>query len=282
MNMEKPGNLNAPFLKILPKVQALILITLCGLLVFFGTLHAPFQYDDAHAIVENPYIKNLSEFQNEVGVQNIFNRSILLLSFSINHEFGELNVFGFHLINIFIHICVGVLLFLIARELIPIEPSPKPPRLRHLPLLASAIHMLNPVNVQAVTYLSNRSSLLATLFYLLGFFYFIRFVHSLNLKENRFHKLLNGSLFLLFLFLGAGTKEIIITLPVIALTYLWLRVPRPDPKIFLVGTGLILFPLAAYLVHRYTQLGGIFKIQADPGSMSIDRVHYFLTQFHVL
>ena len=88
-----------------------------GLLAFYGTLHSPFHYDDLHAIVENPHIKDLGKFQEKVGLQNVFNRSVLLLSFSINQHFGQLEVFGYHLINILIHILTSILWFFLVKEL---------------------------------------------------------------------------------------------------------------------------------------------------------------------
>ena len=81
------------------QIKAFFLICCMGVLAFYGTLHSPFHYDDAHAIVENPYIKDLGKFQEKVGIQNIFNRSILLLSFAFNQKIGKLEVFGYHLLN---------------------------------------------------------------------------------------------------------------------------------------------------------------------------------------
>ena len=93
------------------KIKALVLICFCGVILFFATIHSPFLYDDAHAIKDNPYIKNLSQFQQLVGAQNIFNRPILLLTFSVNNDLGQLDVFGYHLINIMLHLCVGIILY---------------------------------------------------------------------------------------------------------------------------------------------------------------------------
>lgn len=74
------------------QVKPLIVLTCMGLLAFWGTFHSPFLYDDAHAIVENPYIQQLDGFQKNVGIENIFNRSVLLLTFAVNREIGELEV----------------------------------------------------------------------------------------------------------------------------------------------------------------------------------------------
>ncbi|MBT5469296.1 MAG: hypothetical protein HOK41_01715, partial [Nitrospina sp.] len=100
---------NISFLK--TQIKTICFLSFMGLLVFFGTLQSPFLYDDTHAIVENPHIKDLSKFQEKVGIQNIFNRSILLLSFAINQHIGELEVFGYHLANILIHVLNSILWF---------------------------------------------------------------------------------------------------------------------------------------------------------------------------
>ena len=93
------------------QIKTVVLICCIGILAFYGTLHSPFHYDDAHAIVENPYIKDLDKFQEKVGIQNIFNRSVLLLSFAINQNIGKLEVFGYHLLNILIHINIILMEF---------------------------------------------------------------------------------------------------------------------------------------------------------------------------
>ena len=98
------------------QIKAICLICFMGLLAFYGTLHSPFHYDDVHAIVENPHIKDLGKFQEKVGIQNVFNRSVLLLSFAINQHFGELEVFGYHLINILIHILTSIIWFFLVKE----------------------------------------------------------------------------------------------------------------------------------------------------------------------
>ena len=122
------------------QIKATCLICFMGLLAFYGTLHSPFHYDDLHAIVENPHIKDLGKFQEKVGIQNVFNRSVLLLSFSLNQYFGELEVFGYHLINILIHILTSILWFFLVKKLLRIEPIEKRFLKGNLPLLCSAIH----------------------------------------------------------------------------------------------------------------------------------------------
>ena len=203
------------------KFKVLILLSLSGVVLFFSTLQAPFLYDDSHSIIDNPYIKEISEFQEVIGIQNIFNRSILLLTFSLNYSIGEENVFGYHLFNIFLHICVGIIIYFLINELLSLEKQFI--KLDNLPLLVSLIHIFNPMVVGSVTYISNRSSVLATLLYLLSFYCLVRFENQKENYKNKtdyiYYPLLAGAIF----FLGLGVKEIIVTLPIVAVIYFWIK-----------------------------------------------------------
>jgi tetratricopeptide (TPR) repeat protein len=263
------------------RVKALALICVCGVIIYFATVHSPFIYDDAHAIEDNPYIKNLSKFQQMVGVQNIFNRSILLFTFSVNHAIGQLDVFGYHLINLMLHLCVGIMLYFLTMELLTIENPALTQTFQRLPLAVSLIHIFNPINVESVTYLSSRSSVLVTLFYLSSFYLFIRFVNSKEKKKK--WKNIHYPIVIFFLFyLGLGTKEIIVTLPIIAVLYLWVHSSTKNFHKFLPELAVILIPLIIYLLYRYVQMGNLLVIKTDPYSYMIDRSLYILTQIKVV
>jgi protein O-mannosyl-transferase len=268
------------------QLKVISVLSLLGILTFFATLHAPFLYDDAHAIVENPHIRDLWAFQDTVGIENIFNRSVVLLTYAVNREIGSqdagpLDTFGFHLFNILIHICVGIVLYFLTRLLLAIETPKLQSRLRPLPLLAASLHLLHPLAVQPVAYLSNRSSLLVTLFFLLGFYYFVQSVRQWK-PGAHLHSLAPALLVPVFFFLGAGSKGIIVTLPVMAMAYLWFKTPRMETNKFVLTAMLILFPVLIYLGARYAQMGNLFVLKADPGSLMIDRGLYFLTQMKAL
>ena len=263
------------------RVKALALICVCGVIIYFATVHSPFIYDDAHAIEDNPYIKNLSKFQQMVGVQNIFNRSILLFTFSVNHAIGQLDVFGYHLINLMLHLCVGIMLYFLTMELLTIENPALTPTFQRLPLAVSLIHIFNPINVESVTYLSSRSSVLVTLFYLSSFYLFIRFVNSKE-KKKKWENIHYPIVILFLFYLGLGTKEIIVTLPIIAVLYLWVHSSTKNFHKFLPELAVILIPLIIYLLYRYVQMGNLLVIKTDPYSYMIDRSLYILTQIKVV
>ncbi len=259
------------------QVKSIIVLILMGLLAFWATFHSPFLYDDAHAIVENPYIQHLDNFQKNVGIENIFNRSVLLLTFAVNQEIGGLEVFGYHLINILIHILTGLVWYFLVRELLFLEPDQQ--RLKCLPLICASIHLLNPLTVETITYISSRSSGLATFFYLLTFYIFCRLARKENMAWTG--KLLFVTGIFGFLFLGVGTKEIVVTFPFMAIIYIWLITPAVERKFLKAKIGALLLPLLLYLCYRYLEQGNIFSLNADPVSGETSRILYFLSQIKV-
>lgn len=267
--------------KIFTQIQSISFLSLLGMLSFFGTLRSPFLYDDAHAIVENPHIKNLWDFQTLVGIENIFNRSVVLLTYAVNREVGQLDVFGFHLVNIVLHICVGIVLYFLVLRLLSFESTRIQSRLNPLPILTASLHLMHPLGVQSVTYLSSRSSLLVTLFYLLGFYFFIQTVQTKKPGEG-LRSLFHALLVILFFFLGAGSKGIIVTLPLMGMIFLWFKIPKMETKKLVLTALLVLSPLLVYLGFRYAQMGSLFTLTNDPGSMAMSRGLYFLTQVKVL
>ncbi len=257
-----------------------ILILICmGLLAFWGTFHSPFLYDDAHAIIENPKIQHLNEFQENIGITDVFNRSVLFLTFAVNRNIGGLDVFGYHLFNILIHILTGLVWYFLVRELLLLEPTNK--RLNHLPLVCASIHLFNPLAVQTVTYISSRSSGLSTFFYLLAFYIFCRLVHP------RKEDLPNTGKLLLILgvfgvfFLGIGTKEIVVTFPAMAIIYVWLITPAQQRRFLKAKIGALLLLIILFFFYRYIDQGGIISLKADPLSGETSRYLYFLSQIKV-
>ena len=264
------------------KFKALSLLCSFGVVVFFATVHSPFLYDDSHAIEDNPYIKDLSNYQKNIGIQNIFNRSVLLLTFAINNAVGQVDTFGYHLVNITLHLCVGVVLYFLTSQILSLENRPMQSKLKNLPLVVSLIHLINPINVQAVTYISSRSSVLVTLFYLLSFYLLVRYRKRNDRFTNKWVFLFYSLTILLLFFLGLGTKEIIVTLPIIIVLYLWIESPKKNLQKFLPELVVIFIPLVIYLLYRYIQYGNILIIRTDPYSHLIDRGLYFLTQIKVV
>jgi Flp pilus assembly protein TadD len=151
---------------------------------------------------------------DEAGVGG---RPLLNFSYAVNYAAGGANLQGYHLTNLVIHILAGLALFgLVRRTLLrPILAARFGPTATWLSFFIAAIWTWNPLQTESVTYISQRAESLMGLFYLLTLYSFVRGADSPG----------NRARFLWYTFsalsclAGAATKEVIVTVPVIALLY---------------------------------------------------------------
>lgn len=211
--------------------SALVIITL-SYLSYFNSFANSFHFDDFRYILNNEAFKEYIDnpFSIHQTFTSLSNRSIVLATLYLNHYFGGFNVLGFHAVNLIIHILTSFLVFLFIKELLTfnqnlkvrqIPPSPHFVRVEkrdykiNIPLIASLIFSVHPVNTQAVTYISGRSSLLATCFYLGSFLFFLKGFRQRLL----FNKLLLFIISVILFIAGYGSKIIIFTAPIMAVIY---------------------------------------------------------------
>jgi len=176
----------------------LLLLTLLILPIYFNTLHASWQFDDKPNILANKrlHIDTLTPdalwntFFAKLGRPSFY-RPLPNLSFALNWYFGRDNPFGYHLFNIVLHILCAYILYHSVRLLF------RTPRLKDLymsediqfiALLSAALWAINPIQVQAVTYIVQRMAAMAAMFYLLGIYVYLRG----RLSDGRAHQILFG------------------------------------------------------------------------------------------
>src|SRR2546430_17044137 len=96
------------------------LIVLAALIAYHTTFNAPFTFDDQLAIVDNPSIRHLTAwrevFSPPPGTAGAVGRPFVNFSFALNYAWGELDVSGYHAVNLFIHALAGLTLFGLLRR----------------------------------------------------------------------------------------------------------------------------------------------------------------------
>ena len=160
---------------------AVALIIGVAFVAYSNTFHVPFQFDDRPNILNNPnvQIKVFNWERLEQFVKNTYKVSIRVFSYftlALNYYFGEFDVFGYHLVNFFIHIVTGILLywFLILTFRLPYLRERYGSISYKIALLASLIFISHPVQTQAVTYIVQRMASMAGMFYLLTMILYIK------------------------------------------------------------------------------------------------------------
>jgi tetratricopeptide (TPR) repeat protein len=263
---------------------SLLVIAAATVLVYSNSFDASFHFDDRNNIVQNASIRDLHNEWPPAG-----SRYVGYLSFSLNYHFGGLEVFGYHLVNLLIHLGNGLLVFWLTSLTLrtPALRRTEAGRLVHgfLPLVAGLLFAVHPLQTQAVTYIVQRFASLATFFYLFSLALYVE--ARLSLEAERPSKRRATWLYCLSFVAAVAamrTKEISFTLPVVAVGY----------ELLLFGRGkriFLLLPLCAtsLLIPAGLATGGQSFADAlsDAGHVAaetqdITRGAYLLTQTRVV
>ena len=156
----------------LPGLASCAVLAAGTIAVYGRTFSVPLLFDDSPSVSDNVTIRHLWPIwrvffpPNGAGVGG---RPLFNLSFAINYAFGGKNVFGYHLVNLAIHILASWVLFALVRRTLlrPVLAERFGSAATYLALAVSAIWAWHPVQTESVTYVSERSESLMGLFYLL-------------------------------------------------------------------------------------------------------------------
>ena len=212
-------------------------------------------------------------------------RFLVFFSFAINYKIGGASPFGYHVVNLIIHLLNGILVFGIALLLsTPHELQGKtlPPAQKNLIAFASAIiFVCHPVQTQAVTYIVQRMTSMASFFYLATILLYLHFRIS---KVRAFYLL---GLFTALL--SMLSKEIAFTLPVTLLLCEILFFNQNAKSIPSLVKRLLPFVLVSLLIpgmyflnhEQLVRHGGQMGL-VPTGAKNLSRSMYFITQLDVI
>ncbi|MBI5203389.1 MAG: tetratricopeptide repeat protein [Nitrospirae bacterium] len=280
------------------------LIAIAGFLVYSNTFNAPFQFDDIDNIIENYNLRDLTNFWPPSG-----SRWFGFLTFALNYHFGGLNVTGYHIVNLIVHIINALLVYWLvilsfkALQSIPAviargqSPRSNPVKSRnsdteiatpsarndkYIAFFSALLFASHPIQTQAVTYIVQRFTSLATMFYLLSLAGYIR--SRLSTLPTTRYTLYAVSLFSAIL--AMKTKEISFTLPIIIVLYEFMFFEGKFKKrlLYLIPLLLIMFIIPLSLIGTDKPIGAaIGEIRETvQETAEIPRWSYLFTQFRVI
>ena len=160
---------------------AIGLIVGVALVAYSNTFHVPFHFDDRPNITENPNVQIKVFSWENIGrlIKNTYKESIRVFSYftlALNYYFGGFNVFGYHLVNFFVHIASGIFLywFLLLTLNLPSLKEKYGIISYKVALFSSLIFISHPIQTQSVTYIVQRMASMAGMFYLLSLVLYIK------------------------------------------------------------------------------------------------------------
>ncbi|MDX2495606.1 MAG: tetratricopeptide repeat protein [Desulfuromusa sp.] len=311
-------NLITLFKRLLPVLFVLIM----GVAAYSNTFQVPFVFDDIWSIKESSSLKSLENFYNNSdGYDFPPNRYVTYLSLAVNYHFGQDNVSGYHAVNLIVHLLTSVLVYGLFRQffntpfflrLIGTQPDEssklaaipstsfcsffRDPRY-YLPLSAALLFAIHPVQTQAVTYIVQRATSMATMFYLLSLFLYVKARFRLDVRSDNPNLSAGSSTGLgltvvllvasmLSAALAMKSKEIAFTLPFAALLYeaCFFRGHWKKRLLFLVPLWVTLpiIPLTIFDMDGSSTEGLAEAADQLRVGSSMPRSVYLFTQFRVI
>lgn len=206
------------------------LLILSCLVVYINTFPNEFVWDDYLLLQNNQYLENINNiplffsptYWNELHPVPSHREyhPLRTVTFAVDYYFWQDNPAGYHLTNLLLHTSNVLLVFYLITFLMnpknsfP-DPTGRKPGLWLLPLTTALFFAVHPIHTESVTFIKNRSELLAFFFYLSAFLVFAGRLRSQ--KRTFLQPGLPASLLLFTA--GLISKETVLTLPGLILLY---------------------------------------------------------------
>ena len=186
------------------------LIIILGFAIYGNSLNGRFIRDDHELIENNAYLKSWSNIPKifvenigtGAGIKSRSYRPIQMLTYMIDHSLYRLNVIGYHLTNILLHILVALSIYWFVAVLCGDKL---------LSFFTSILFIAHPIHVEVVAHISGRADSLAVLFMLLCFIFYI--------KASNLNSMSVYTLMILSCIFALLSKEISLIFPVLLLLY---------------------------------------------------------------
>lgn len=268
---------------------AVVLIT-AGAWAYQMSFAGAFVFDDFSAIAQNPNIRSLWPLTRAMAAPPdtpLAGRPVASLTFALNYALAPPdardvfepmpagataeeatrfagNIWGYHLLNLAIHLAAGLALFGVVRRTLRTD------RLRphlgsaatSLSLAIALLWLVHPLQTEAVTYVVQRVESLMGLFVLLALYCSIRAADSTRSRLWTGAAILSAAL-------GVGSKEVAALVPVLVMAWDWVFLASvPAGRVRASAIWRVRWPLYAGLVATALLLV-IFEQGARPKSVGL-------------
>jgi tetratricopeptide (TPR) repeat protein len=195
-------------------LAAAILIA-AGTAAYWNSFSGAFVFDDRSEIAKNPALRQLwPPGRAMLGGRDMPARPLPYYTFALNYAWHGTSLWGYHAVNLAIHLAAALVLFGVMRRTLAMPRVP--PRYRAaadgLALAAALLWLVHPLQTESITYIYQRIESLMGLCYLLTLYCFVRSAAS---SRPRFWL----AAAVLSCAAGMGSKEVMVTAPLLVLWY---------------------------------------------------------------
>jgi tetratricopeptide (TPR) repeat protein len=261
-----------------------LVIFIAGIIAYANSFDCSFHFDDKH-FLDSRILERLATISDWIGL--FPTRPLGILTFAANYKIHKLDLWGYHLINLMIHLINAFLVWWLTWITLSTPVMREVSISRHRTIicfLTGLLFVTHPLATQSVTYIAQRFASLATLFYLLSL---ILFIQGRLWRGNKNAALLFFGSSVVSAVCGILTKEIVFTLPFAVVLYdSWFIKTSPwkleikDKSLIVSSIMLIAFIVFFIIKFSWNIFDTVQPIQGY--SYSISMKEYFLTQFRVI
>ncbi|MCD6365049.1 MAG: tetratricopeptide repeat protein [Planctomycetes bacterium] len=196
---------------------ALVLLMAVGVGIYLNSLNGPFIYDDRFSIEKNDNIRHLWPLWKAMSAKveyPVAGRPLVSLTLAINYAIGGLDVRGYHIFNIAVHVLAGLVLFGVVRRTLLTEVLRRRFGQIAMPmaLACALIWTVHPLLSECVNYITQRTESMMGLFYLLTMYCAIRADRGARRRWWFVGAVISCSL-------GMASKGVMVTAPLMVVLY---------------------------------------------------------------
>lgn len=165
---------------------SILTIFAVGALTYFNSFYGTYVFDDERHILYNPAIRSLwPPWPSMFSPLNV-SRPLVGLSLAINYAMGEYDTFHYHLFNLIIHLLSALAILGVVRRLCLTNKVPEWCQKFSLEIAVTSalLWTAHPLNLQAVTYLTQRFQSMMGLFYFFSVYLAIRYMQNQEPDQN--------------------------------------------------------------------------------------------------
>lgn len=257
---------------------------------YFNSLHVPFVMDDF--VIYNFGPQNLLDILFHGG-----QRRFVDFTLAVNYHLHGTDYTGYHLVNIAIHLLASVTLYFLIASCFSALKLTFPLGSRDsnsfhfveqfVPFATALLFAVHPIQTQAVTYIIQRYASMATLFYLLAAFFYVKARINIETHRSATKTSLLATAVTLSALVAFGSKQITFTLPLmlIVIEILLFKGKLLTRKVLLIAGifGGVLLSLSLFNWHDSSLDDILFDLRQNTAEdRYISRTSYFLTECRVL
>ncbi len=194
-------------------LSGVALVVIVGMVAYANSFSIPFLFDDYFAIVGNPEVRSLEPFGRFFSQS----RGIPHLLDVLNYRWGGEDVWGYHCVNVAVHLLNAVLVYTLALLTLrlPIHQGRYDARAPVMATLVALVFVAHPLQTMAVSYIVQRAESVAAMFYLAAVIVFA----AGQSGRIRLRGAGLGAVLLVLGFLGIVSKETVASLPAALILY---------------------------------------------------------------